>query len=128
MPNIKEVKFGGLMLKLRLAPRDVFKIENRLDESIFGLFMSNKGGMALPSTKKLLIILQGANQVPNVSDDAIFKAFEQFIDEGNSTMDLMNIVQELLDESGFFGTKDKAEQVNEEAEMNFETEAMDFEA
>ncbi|MGX7195154.1 DUF6096 family protein [Enterococcus olivae] len=127
MPTFKEVKFGNLLLKLQLKAKDIYRIENRLDESLMSLFMNSKGGMGLPSTKKMLIVLQGANQTPNVSDDTIFTAFEKFLDEGNSTMDLMNIIQELLDESGFFGTREAPKETEKEKEVNFDEEATDFE-
>ncbi|GAA3259098.1 prophage protein [Lactococcus lactis subsp. lactis] len=49
--------------------------------------------------------MQGANQTSGVSDSDIVGAFERFIDAGNSTLDLFTAISELLEESGFFGSK-----------------------
>lgn len=53
----------------------------------------------------MLIVLQGANTVHGVTDEDIADAFDKFLDSGHTTMDLMNIVQNLLDTSGFLGKK-----------------------
>ncbi|MFD1431233.1 DUF6096 family protein [Lacticaseibacillus yichunensis] len=97
------VQFGGLELSLQLSGRNVINIEGRLKESMIGMFLSAEGGMQLPPANKLLIVLQGANNVHGVTDEKIADAFEKFLDEGHTTMDLMKIVQDLLDESGFLG-------------------------
>lgn len=124
LPHTKQVEFGGLTLQLRLGAKDILQIEGRLNESMMGLFMNGQGGMGLPSTNKLLTVLQGANQVSGVTDKHILEAFEKFLDEGNTTMDVMTIIQELLDESGFFG-KDKPKEVGELKEEAVDFMAMD---
>lgn len=109
MPNTKQVEFGGLTLQLRLGAKDILQIEGRLNESLMGLFMNGRGEMGLPSTNKLLTVLQGANQVSGVTDKHIFDAFVKYLEAGNTTMDIMAIIQELLDEAGFFGKGDRKE-------------------
>ena len=105
MPNTKQFEFGGLNLQLRLDGKSIIAIEKRLDES---LFVNGQGGFKLPATNKLLVVLQGANQTSRVSDSDLVNAFERFVEAGNTTFDLFNAIQELLDEAGFFG-KDKKE-------------------
>lgn len=124
LPHTKQVEFGGLTLQLRLSAKDILRIEGRLNESLMGLFMNGQGGMGLPSTNKLLTVLQGANQVSGVTDKHILEAFENFLDNGNTTMDVMTIIQELLDEAGFFG-KDKLKEVGESKEEAVDFMAMD---
>lgn len=110
------VKFGGLTLNLQLTGRNVINIESRLKESMVGLFLNPEGGLKMPPTGKLLIVLQGANTTHGVSDDDIIDAFEKYIDEGNTPMDLMTVVQNLLDVSGFLGSKvDKKEPAKKES-------------
>lgn len=117
MPNTKQVEFGGLTLNLRLDGRSIIQIEKRLGKSIMALFMSDRGGFTLPPTNELLIILQGANQTHGIGEKEVIGAFEKFLDDGNSPTELQTIVQELLDESGFFGTgKDKGETNSEETD------------
>lgn len=106
MPNTKQFEFGGLNLQLRLSGKAIIAIEKRLDESLMGLFVNGQGGFKLPGTNKLLIVLQGANQTSGVSDSDLVAAFERFIEAGNTTFDLFETIQELLDEAGFFGKKE----------------------
>lgn len=106
MPNTKQFEFGGLNLQLRLSGKSIIAIEKRLDESLMGLFVNGQGGFKLPGTNKLLIVLQGANQTSGISDSDLVAAFERFIEAGNTTFDLFETIQELLDEAGFFGKKE----------------------
>ena len=106
MPNTKQFEFGGLNLQLRLDGKSIIAIEKRLDESLMGLFVNGQGGFKLPATNKLLVVLQGANQTSRVSDSDLVAAFERFVESGNTTFDLFNAIQELLDEAGFFGKKE----------------------
>lgn len=106
MPNTKQFEFGGLNLQLLLSGKAIIAIEKRLDESLMGLFVNGQGGFKLPGTNKLLIVLQGANQTSGVSDSDLVAAFERFIEAGNTTFDLFETIQELLDEAGFFGKKE----------------------
>lgn len=126
MPRTKQLDFGNLVLQMRLDAKTIMRIEDRLDESLMSLFMNGRGGMSLPSTKKLLIVLQGANQVSGVRDQDIFNAFEQYLDQGNTTMDLISEIQDLLYESGFFGKEDekedKKDKQDKEQEVSFDEE------
>lgn len=105
MPNTKQFEFGGLNLQLRLDGNSILSIEKRLDESIVGLFLKGQGEAKIPATNKLLIVLQGANQTSNVSESDVVAAFGRYVDEGHSTLDLFATINELLEESGFFGNK-----------------------
>ena len=105
LPGTKQFEFGGLNLQLRLDGNSILSIEKRLDESIVGLFLKGQGEAKIPATNKLLIVLQGANQTSNVSESDIVAAFGRYVDEGHSTLDLFATINELLEESGFFGNK-----------------------
>lgn len=118
LPNTKDFQFGGLDLKLRLDGKAIVNIEKRLDESMMGLFVNGQGGFKIPATNKLLIVLQGANQTSGVNDQAIVDAFEKFLEEGNTTMELFTTIQELLEDSGFFGKKKAEKQEVETASLD----------
>lgn len=105
LPGTKQFEFGGLNLQLRLDGKSIIAIEKRLDESLMGLFVNGQGGFKLPATNKLLVVLQGANQTSRVSDSDLVNAFERFVEAGNTTFDLFNAIQELLDEAGFFSAR-----------------------
>lgn len=103
----KTVQLGDLELDLKLGGREIFKIERRLGKSMLPLFMDSQGGNKLPPVNEILIVLQGANQNHGVTDKRVIEAFEQYLDDGHTTMDLFNELMELFDESGFFGKKKK---------------------
>lgn len=103
----KTVQLGDLELDLKLGGREIFKIERRLGKSMLSLFMDSQGGNKLPPVNEILIVLQGANQNHGVTDKRVIEAFEQYLNDGHTTMDLFNELMELFDESGFFGKKKK---------------------
>ncbi|WP_285123921.1 DUF6096 family protein [Lactococcus petauri] len=125
MPNTKQFDFGGLNLQLRLDGKAILAIEKRLDESLMGLFLNGQGGMKLPASNKLLIVLQGANQTSRVTDQDLVRAFEKYLDSGKTTLDMFSTIQELLDESGFFGKETEKEATNGES-LDKEVEGEEF--
>ncbi|MDY4729626.1 MAG: DUF6096 family protein [Lactobacillus amylovorus] len=118
----KTVQLGDLELDLKLGGREIFKIERRLGKSMLSLFMDSQGGNKLPPVNEILIVLQGANQNHGVTDKRVIEAFEQYLDDGHTTMDLFNELMELFDESGFFGKKKKkATKTNTESEVTLDS-------
>lgn len=101
----KKMQFGDLELSLRLGGREVFNAEKRLGKSMLSLFMDSQGGNKLPPVNEILIVLQGANQTAGVTDKKIVEAFEKYLDQGHTTMELFSELMELLESSGFFGKK-----------------------
>lgn len=123
MTNGKQFNLGGLMLDLRLNGKAILNIEKRLGTSIMSLYMGGNGGVVLPATNKLLIVLQGANQTHGITDKDMIGGFEKYLEAGNTPMDLNNVIQELLDEAGFFGKKkDDTKTDGESAEMTLDGE------
>lgn len=106
MPHTKEVKLGSVVLQCRLDGMAVLKIEQRLDESVMGLFMKNEGEMKLPPISKMLIILHASNVKHGVKEKDVLDGFMQHMNQGGTTMDIITIVQELLEEAGFFGKQE----------------------
>lgn len=118
----KTVQLGDLELDLKLGGREIFKIERRLGKSMLSLFMDSQGGNKLPPVNEILIVLQGANQNHGVTDKRVIEAFEQYLDDGHTTMDLFNELMELFDESGFFGKKKKkGTKTNTESEVTLDS-------
>ena len=118
----KTVQLGDLELDLKLGGREIFKIERRLGKSMLSLFMDSQGGNKLPPVNEILIVLQGANQSHGVTDKRVIEAFEQYLDDGHTTMDLFTELMELFDESGFFGKKKKkGTKTNTESEVTLDS-------
>lgn len=111
----KKMEFGDLELSLRLGGREIFNAEKRLGKSMLSLFMDSQGGNKLPPVNEILIVLQSANQTAGVTDAKIVKAFEKYLDQGHTTMELFNDLMELLELSGFFGKKDKNTKTDSES-------------
>ena len=111
----KKMEFGDLELSLRLGGREIFNAEKRLGKSMLSLFMDSQGGNKLPPVNEILIVLQSANQTAGVTDAKIVKAFEKYLDQGHTTMELFNDLMELLELSGFFGKKDKNAKTDSES-------------
>ena len=78
--------------------------------------MDSQGGNKLPPVNEILIVLQGANQNHSVTDKRVLNAFEKYLDDGNTTMDLSNTLMELFEASGFFGKKKKSSKTNSESD------------
>lgn len=99
----KTIQLGTLALDCKLDGKAILTIEKRLKKSILSLFMDANGNAQLPPANELLIVLQGANKTHGVSDQDIIEAFESYIENGGTTVDLFSNVSDLLQESGFFG-------------------------
>lgn len=99
----KTIQLGKLTLDCKLDGKAILTIEKRLKKSILSLFMDADGNAQLPPVNELLIVLQGANKTHGVSDQDIIEAFESYIENGGTTVDLFSNVSDLLQESGFFG-------------------------
>lgn len=104
----KTIQLGKLTLDCKLDGKAILAIEKRLKKSILSLFMDANGNAQLPPANELLIVLQGANKTHGVSDQDIIEAFESYIENGGTTVDLFSSVSDLLQESGFFGKQAKA--------------------
>lgn len=124
MPNTIDFQLGDLTLNLRLDGRSILEIEKRLDEGIMGLFLKKQGEFKMPPTNCMLIVLQGANKKSGVKEKDLVAAFEQYIDEGHTTMELFESIQNFLAESGFFGKDQKKEATNGESSKEEEEESL----
>ena len=118
MPNTKTISIGGLELQCRLSGKSILNIEKRLNESIMGLFIKGEGEMKLPPSNKLLIVLHETNTKSGIKERDVIEAFYKHIENGKSTMDIFEQVNELLEESGFFGSSDDKE--NDETSLDEE--------
>lgn len=114
----KKVQLGNLSLDLKLNGRAILNIEKRLGKSVMALFMNPDGAMQLPPTNEILIVLQGANQKHGITDNDMVEAFQEFLDQGNSPMDLFMTLSDLFNESGFFGSKKSDKKEEEEVSLD----------
>lgn len=114
---MKEVQFGNLTLKLRLSLDEIEAIEARLgNKALMSLFL-DRDGSKMPSIKDCLIFLQGANQVHGVTDEKIKDACRKFLQDGHTTMDLLQLVTETMQDGGFFGKKGTQSKTNSVSQL-----------
>lgn len=102
----KKIYFGGKELVLRLDGKTIVQIENKLNKNLLSLFIDN-GKMTFPKTGEMLLILHAANTNHGIKESDMFDLLDIYLENGNSTTDLMTTIQELLEESGFFGKTEK---------------------
>lgn len=105
----KKVHFGGKELVLRLDGKTIVQIENKLNKNLLSLFIDN-GKMTFPKTGEMLLILHAANTTHGIKESDMYDLLDIYLSTGKSTTDLMTIIQELLDEAGFFGKKETEEE------------------
>lgn len=106
MAKTKSFNFGGKELSLRLDGQAIIEIENTLDKGLFQLLYEN-GQPRMPKISELLIILQRANKNHGLKQKDMIELYEKFMSAGKGYMDLYEVIQELIEESGFFGKKQK---------------------
>lgn len=114
MPNTKTIELGNLTLQCRLDGMAILKIEKRLDESLMGLLLKGEGEMKIPPINKLLTVLHLSNTTHGVREDQLIKAYVKYIEDGGTTMDIFQKVNELMEESGFFGKSEDKQEDEEE--------------
>lgn len=108
----KKIHFGGKELVLRLDGKTIVQIENKINKNLLSLFIDN-GKMTFPKTGEMLLILHAANTTHGIKESDMFDLLDVYLETGHSTTELMEIIQNLLDESGFFGKK-KMEEENQD--------------
>lgn len=117
MNNTKEIKLGNVTLECRLDGKAVWNAEKALNKSLLNLFVDGDGKTVFPPIGEVLVVLQRSNKRHGVSEKDVLDGFEQFLDQGGTTMDLYNDVSDLMKEAGFFG-----KQAQENAKTTSESE------
>lgn len=116
-------EFGSKTLTLVLDGSATVDIEKRLGQSLFGIMMTGNGGMKMPRLGEMLVILHGANQTHGIKLEDMPKLYDEFVAKGGDMMKLFEIIQELLEKAGFFGSEvtgntDLIGEKDEEESMN----------
>ncbi|MFZ2538555.1 MAG: DUF6096 family protein [Oscillospiraceae bacterium] len=93
-------KVGNEEYKLRLTSRSIVDIEQKLGKSIFYSLEHIQDNLVGTVTA----ILWGSMQAFNtgITSEKTFELYDQYIDEGNSVEDMMQVILDLFEVSGFF--------------------------
>jgi hypothetical protein len=97
-----ELKIGEKELKLGMKTRQIVALEKALDRSPLNILMDAQEG-ALPSVNDMLIILWAALQQyeHGYNMEAVYDLYDEFIAEGNTMMELIPLVIDVLSVSGY---------------------------
>lgn len=102
MKNHVELKVGEKVLKLGMKTRQVVALEKALGKSPLNILMDAQEG-ALPPLNDMLIIVWAALQQyeHGYNMEAVYDLYDEFIEAGNSMMELIPIVIDVLSVSGY---------------------------
>ena len=102
MKNIVELKVGEKTLKLGMKTRQVVALEKALGRSPLNILMEAQEG-ALPSINDMLVILWAALQQyeHGYNMEAVYDLYDEFIEAGNTMMELLPIIIDVLSVSGY---------------------------
>jgi hypothetical protein len=102
MKNYVELKVGEKVLRLGMKTRQVVALEKALGKSPLNILMDAQEG-ALPSINDMLIIVWAALQQyeHGYNMEAVYDLYDEYIAEGNTMMELIPIVIDVLSISGY---------------------------
>ena len=97
-----ELKIGEKELKLGMKTRQIVALEKALERSPLNILMDAQEG-ALPSVNDMLIILwAGLQQYEHgYNMEAVYDLYDEYIEAGNTMMDLIPLVIDVLSVSGY---------------------------
>lgn len=102
--------------KLRLRTIDIINIERRLGKSLIDVFLNlgnalEKDNMTFLPLEDMAIILLEAMQKFNhsIKQDKVYDLIDEYLSEGNSLIELLPIIVDVLQTSGILGKNEKVE-------------------
>ena len=86
----------------RLGAQRTTEVEKKLNKSITSIFLTPDGDIMFPKLGEMLFVLQKSiiNHVLNEKD--MLGLYDAYVAEGGSYVKLMEFLQQILDNSGFF--------------------------
>lgn len=103
-----ELRAGDKEYKLRLATAEIVNIEKKINGNVLDIFM--KEG-AIPSIGELMMVLHGSLQKFHHDIKLVdtYGIYDEYIDDGKTFEDLIEVIMDVFEVSGFF----KKEQIEE---------------
>lgn len=105
----KEFNVGEKTYKLRLNTRNVIALEEKLGCNPLGIFGSD--GETIPTIGTMVTILHSSLQAleHGISMNDACAIFDSWLDEGNNTVDFVNIIMDIYKMSGIIPKEINAE-------------------
>ena len=106
-----ELKIGANEFKLKMKTRQVVALEKALGRSPLNILMEAQEGN-LPSIEDMLTILAASLQQALHGDDIdkVYDLYEEFVEEGNTMIELLPIIIDVLSVSGYIKMDDKKDE------------------
>ncbi|SHH55927.1 DUF6096 family protein [Sporanaerobacter acetigenes] len=103
-----EFKVGDNEYKLRLAANEMVNIEKKIGANILDIFM--KEGQ-IPTMEELLMVLHGSLQKfqHNITLADTYDIYDEYVDDGGTFEDLIEVIIDVFEVSGFFKKEDLEE-------------------
>jgi hypothetical protein len=102
MKPFVELKIGEKTLRLKMKARDVVALEKALGRSPLNILMEAQEG-ALPAVGDMLTILAASLQQyeHGYNLDNVYDLYDEFIEAGNTMIELIPIIIDVLSVSGY---------------------------
>lgn len=102
--NDKTVEFtvGTDIYKLQLKTKQCILLEKKLGQSPLEMLMKLENG-GLPSLSDMITIITIAMMVhqPTMNENKVADLLDEYVEEGHSYMELLEVIIELLSKSGY---------------------------
>lgn len=100
-----EFKVGDKEYKLRLAANEMINIEKKINANVLDIFMKKE---QIPTMEELLLVLHGSLQKfhHGISLSDVYKIYDDYVDEGGGFEELIEVIVDVFEVSGFFKKED----------------------
>ena len=99
------------VVKLKLRAIDIVNLERQLGKSPIGILAEVANNNAVPKLTDMLVLIQAATNKfeHGLKFENICDLYEDYIDAGNSMMDLFMVVSDMMQVSGIIPSNDEEE-------------------
>lgn len=98
------INIGGIDYKARLTAKSCVDVEKKLGTNPLNVLGDIATSGKMPKLETLMIILHASLQAyqHNITLDKTYEIYDEFINEGNTLMELVPIIMDIFKVSGFF--------------------------
>lgn len=95
---------GDKEYKCRLTAKACVDLERKMGQNPLNVFTEIQKSNELPKVEDIIMILHASLQAleHNISLDDTYAIYDEFVDEGNTLIELIPIIVEIFKVSGFF--------------------------
>ena len=95
-----DFKAGNREYKLRLNTRNIVSLEKQLGCNPLMIFGAD--GESIPTVSAMVVILHASLQTyeHGITVDKAYEIFDDYLEDGNSTVDFVNVIMEIYKASG----------------------------